>query len=253
MYYQDIPFLVVSKDVATGEKIAAILQRKSNTRIECYDPDQILHIQDSINYFTCNIFHFSGEDDLLTEIISTSLKKRPVSPVFLFSFDEISVEVYRKYIQQGVADILIHSNENEKFAFNSLIATLNHRWKIFKYMERERTKIYHATVVTAYHEINQPLTVIMNSIDLFSIEMKRNLLDHNRIKKNLTFIIKSIRRIQEILEKMKKVEQPRLKAYTKTVPMISLPSDDKDKSPVTEGNLNLVQEMKVSQDKPPTR
>ena len=253
MYYQDIPFLVVSKDVANGEKIASILQRKSNTRIECYDPDQILSIQDSINYFTCNVFHFSGEDDLLTGIISTSLKKRPISPVFLFSFDEIPIEIYRKYIQQGVADILIHRNENEKIAFNSLITSLNHRWKIFKYMERERSKIYHATVVTAYHEINQPLTVIMNSIDLFSIEMKRNLLDHNRIKKNLTFIIKSIRRIQEILEKMKKVEQPKLKAYTKTVPMISLPSDDKDKSSVTAGNLNLVQEMKVSQDKNSTR
>ena len=76
MYYQDIPFLIVSKDVATGEKIASILGRKKNTKVECYDPEQIYSFQDSINYFTCNIFHYSEDDNLLTEIITKSLKSR---------------------------------------------------------------------------------------------------------------------------------------------------------------------------------
>lgn len=249
MYYQDIPFLIVSKDVATGERIGSILQRKSNTYIECYDPEQILRIQDSINYFTCNVFHFNGDDDLLTEIIQSSLKRRPISPVFLFSFDEISMDIYQKYIRLGVTDILIHSKVDAALTFNNLVASMNHRWKIFRYMERERNKIYQATVVTAYHEINQPLTVILNSIDLFSIEMKQKLLDHDRIKKNLTFILKSVRRIQEILDKMKKVVNPRLKAYTKTVPMISLQNDVDDQSAAANQNLNLIQELKVSREK----
>ncbi len=249
MYYQDIPFLIVSKDVATGEKIASILQRKSNTQYECYDPDQIANIQDSINYFTCNILHFTGDDELLSEIIVTSIKRRPVSPVFLFSQNNIPIETYRKYIQMGVADILIYNKDHAQAPFDALIATLNSRWKVFRYLERERNKIYQATVVTAYHEINQPLTVIMNSIDLCSIEMKQNLLDEERIKKNLTFIIKSVRRIQELLDKMKRVEDPKLKAYTKDVPMISLQTDDHADSSNGEKNLSLLQEMKAARNK----
>ena len=41
---------------------------------------------------------------------------------------------------------------------------------------------------------------------------------------------------------MKKVEQPRLKAYTKTVPMIALQAD----VPKKQQNLDLVQEMRVT-------
>jgi hypothetical protein len=248
MYYQDIPFIIAAKDIASAEKIASILQRKSNTHVEVFDPDQIVNIQNSINYFTCNVFHYSHDDEILTEIIASSLKTRPISPVFLFSFNEIPIKIYRKYIQMGVSDIIVHTDSNADSAFSTLINTMNHRWKLFRYMERERNKIYHATVVTAYHEINQPLTVIMNSIDLFRIEMKHKMLDHEKIKKNLTFILKSIRRIQEILEKMKKVEQPKLKAYTESVPMISLPHDSQ-KASKEESNLNLVQEMKVARKK----
>jgi signal transduction histidine kinase len=248
MYYQDIPFLIASKDIASAEKIASILHRKSNTYVEVFDPDQIIRIQDSVNYFTCNVFHYSDDDEILNEIIKTSLKKKPISPVFLFSFKEIPIETYRSYIQMGVSDIIVHTNNADGSGFNTLINTMNHRWKIFRYLERERKKIYHATVVTAYHEINQPLTVIMNSIDLFSIEMKQNLIDHVRIRKNLSYILKSVRRIQEILDKMKKVDQPKLKAYTKTVPMISLQDETKDTSK-SDSNLNLVQEMKVSTDR----
>jgi hypothetical protein len=248
MYYQDIPFLIASKDIASAEKIAAILQRKSNTHVEVFDPEQITRIQDSINYFTCNVFHYSDEDEILTEIIKTSLKKKPISPVFLFSFKDLSIQTYRKYIQMGVSDVIVHTNNDDGLGFQTLINTMNHRWKIFRYLERERNKIYHATVVTAYHEINQPLTVIMNSIDLFSIELKRELIDHTRIRKNLSFILKGVRRIEEILKKMKKVEQPRLKAYTQTVPMISLQDETKDASK-SDSNLNLVQEMKVTIDK----
>ena len=125
--------------------------------------------------------------------------------------------------------------------FNALIQTLNHRWKIFRYLERERKKIYQATVVTAYHELNQPLTVIMNALDLFRLELKTGQLVEEKIKKNLGFILKSVKKIQEILDKMKKVEQPTLKAYTKTVPMISL---NPEKERLTQ-NLDLLQEMRV--------
>jgi hypothetical protein len=142
----------------------------------------------------------------------------------------------------GITDILTYDNSGN--IFNDLIESLNNRWKIFRYLERERSKIYHATVVTAYHEINQPLTVMTNAIDLFKIGLKTNDLAPEKIVSNLSFIVRGIKRVQEILEKMKKVEHPKLKAYTKTVPMISLPTEIKTKNQSSE-NLKLVQEMKV--------
>jgi len=245
MYYQDIPFLIVAKDVGTGSNIARILKRKINTHIECYDSESIQQFQESINYFMCNVFCYAGHDQLLDEIIANSLQKRPLSPVVLFSFDPIEEEVFRNYVRMGVTDVITYpgpeSNEDLSLV---LLKSINHRWKIFRYMERERKKIYQATVVTAYHEINQPLTVIMNTIDLFNIELKRSSIDTDKLRQNLLFVLKAIKRIQEILEKLKSVEQPRLKAYTKTVPMISL-HPDKDKF-----NLKLVQEMRVSRNSP---
>lgn len=245
MFYQDIPFLIVSKDVATGERIATILGRKSNTRIECYDPEVIYNFHEKINYFTCNVFHYSGPDPILEEIIINLLRKRPVSPIFLISNEKPDIELYQKFIQMGITDILVYNvNVKKEEVFNALIQSLNQRWKIFRYLERERKKIYHATVVTAYHELNQPLTVIMNALDLFKIEIKTGQLSEEKIKKNLGFIFKSVQKIQEILEKMKKVEQPTLKAYTKTVPMISLNPEPESVSQ----NLDLLQEMRVNRD-----
>ena len=244
MYYQNIPFLIVSKDVATGERIATILDRKTNTRIECYDPEAIYNFHEKINYFACNVFHYSGPDQILEEIIVNLLRKRPVSPIFLISDEKPDIDLYQKFIQLGIADMLVYNvNTKKEDVFNALIQTLNQRWKIFRYLERERKKIYQATVVTAYHELNQPLTVIMNALDLFRIEMKTGQLSEEKINKNLGFILKSLHKIQEILERMKKVDQPTLKAYTKTVPMISL----KPETQRVKQNLDLLQEMRVKE------
>ena len=82
--------------------------------------------------------------------------------------------------------------------------------------------MFDATVVTAYHELNQPLTVILNSIGLFRIEMKNQEVDSNKLQKFLGFILKGTDRIQEILDTFKAIKHPQFKEYSKGVPMVKL-------------------------------
>lgn len=224
MYYQDIPFLIWSSDKENSKKIAKILGRRANTFVTGGETDSVIDFLNKIEYFTCNIFHFEDNRREIDELIKLSLKLRPLSAVILFSDKQIPDPEYRSYIHRGVADILTTFRDStQKKIQEDLLKSLNQRWKIFRYVERERNKIYHATVVTAYHEINQPLTVMLNTIGLFNLEMERDDFDRVKTEKLLKFILKSIKRIQDLLQEFQSIKEPVLKEYTKGVPMIHLP------------------------------
>ena len=179
---------------------------------------------DKIVYFTCNIFHLEDNHDIVDELTALSLKLRPLSAVIIFSEKQITEAQYRAFIRRGVADVLIPGKDRStKGMQEELLSSLNHRWKMFRHVERERNKIYHATVVTAYHEINQPLTVMLNTIGLFNLEMEQDNFDRTKTEKLLRFILKSIKRIQNLLQEFQSIKEPVLKEYTKGVPMIHLP------------------------------
>jgi len=224
MYYQDIPFLIWSSEKEKGKKIARILGSRANTFISGGDTDSVKDFLNKIVYFTCNIFHVEDNLDVVDELIKLSLKLRPLSAVILFSEKQITEAHYRTFIRSGVADVLIPGKDRSpKEMQEELLRSLNHRWKLFRHVERERNKIYHATVVTAYHEINQPLTVMLNTIGLFNLEMEQDDFDRTKTEKLLKFILKSIKRIQDLLQEFQSIKEPVLKEYTKGVPMIHLP------------------------------
>ena len=228
MHNQDIPFLIWAEKKEISQRISEILDRKANTYTENGSSAAVADFLEKINYFTCNVFHMQADDPLIHDLIQLSLKRRPLSPVILFTFEKYTPESYHNFIRGGVTDVLYFDGKMEEESLReNLVKTLNHRWRIFRYLERERSKIYKATVVTAYHEINQPLTVILNSIGLFNIELKNKRINYEKIVKFLKFILKSTKRIQEILNLLKKIEQPHLKEYTKGVPMISLEQSKK--------------------------
>jgi signal transduction histidine kinase len=224
MYYQDIPFLIWSpSSKENSQRISRILGRKSNTFVCSGDTKAVQDFLEKIEYFSCNIFHVENDRAEIDELIRLSLKIRPLSPVILFFDSDLSFADHKSFIKKGVTDTIVAKQDDDKKEIREcLVSVLNHRWKIFRYLEKERNKIYHATVVTAYHELNQPLTVILNTIGLFDLEMEQNDIDMAKTKKLLDFILKSIRRIQELLTQLQKIKQPVLKEYTRGVPMIHL-------------------------------
>jgi hypothetical protein len=233
MNYQDIPFLIWSEEAETAKRISMLLGRQTNTLIECASPEKVYKYLDKVEYFSCNVFHYTDEKSILYDLIKASLKKRPYSAIFLFSFQEISFEKYQNFIRLGVSDILVYRGEESQVGLlECLLKTLNYKWKTFRYLQKERKKIFDATVVTAYHELNQPLTVMLNSIGLFEIEMKNQEVNAEKVQNLIGFIQKSTDRIQEVLDLLKEIKYPQLKEYSKGVPMVKLDStelnDDED-------------------------
>ncbi len=232
MFYQDIPFLICSKDEQISNQIARILLRKQNTILAAPTQTALSQFFSRIGYFTCHIFLYESDDAHLKEIIVSALRKRPFSANYLITFNPVSLETYKEYIHLGITDILVFDEDHsEEMVRKELLSTLNLKWRNFRYFEKERNQMFHATVVTIFHEINQSLMVISNSLDLFKFALKQSEPNLAKIEQAFHFIMKSTKKIQEILAILKKIEQPRLKDYTAEVKMIDLESSIIKKAP----------------------
>lgn len=103
---------------------------------------------------------------------------------------------------------------------------------------KENEKVFQASVVTANHEINQPLTVMLNAIGLLKSELKDQAEKDSKVNSHLNFLSKSTMRIQSILETFKKVKRLSLKEYTPGVWMINLNSDQPQEIKINRVKIN---------------
>ena len=230
MDYQDIPFVIWAKNQKTGHSIGKILGRKQNTHIKCEDPNYLYDYLEYAEYFACYVFHIEENNVTdLEELIVATQKKCPMCPIILFSFQKITDVYYRSSIRSGISDILISNGVDDHIELRKdLLRVLNFKWKAYRYFESEKKKILQATVVTAHHEINQPLTVIMNSIGMLNLEIEKLSLKIPTTEKFFKLITKAISKIQDILVRLKRIENPQLKEYTRGVPMIKLEEIDEE-------------------------
>jgi len=223
MNYQDIPFLIWAEDQNAGELIKTILGRRSNTLVESGTPDLLYDYLQKTTDFQCLVLHLSSNKDHIDEVIENAIKKCPTSVVLIFSFKSVTLTDYQKLIQAGAADVVIYDKSIDQVTLlEGLLRILNQRWILYRYLEREKKKMYEATVVTAYHEINQALTVIINAIGLFKLEIEQNSIAVSKLEKISDFLMKGTNRIHEILTKLKKIKEPVLKEYTSGVSMVCL-------------------------------
>ncbi len=223
MNYQDIPFLIWAEDRKSGEAIKTILGRKLNTVVETGPLETISDYLQKSHGFQCVVLHLTNSKNPLDDVIDYTLKKCPASAVIVFSFKGITLPEYQNFIRDGVADVLVYDETVDQLALlEGLLRILNQRWYLHRCMERGKKKMYEATVVTAYHEINQALTVIINAVGLLRLEIEHESIDVSKMEKISDFIIKGTNRIEEILDKLKRIKDPVLKEYTPGVAMVCL-------------------------------
>jgi len=169
------------------------------------------------------VLHLGENKNPLEDVIEYTLKKCPASAVIIFSFKTITLAEYQNFIRDGVADVVVYDEKVDQVAFlEGLLRTLNQRWYLHRCLERGKKKMYEATVVTAYHEINQALTVIINAIGLLKLEIEHESVEVAKMEKISDFIVKGTNRIEEILDKLKRIKDPVLKEYTPGVSMVCL-------------------------------
>ncbi len=94
-------------------------------------------------------------------------------------------------------------------------------------LEFEKMNTFAATVVTANHEIKQPLTLINLSSTAIKRELKKEELSREAIIKRIGFIEKAAKDIIDVLEKLSSIKNPILTDYINNLKMIDLTNDEK--------------------------
>ena len=181
MNYQDIPFFIWSPVQNESIKIARILGRQLNTHVESGDQNKIVNFIKDAHYFICFVFYFQNNLEEIREIIKQCKEQCPLCPVLLYSDQPVPYELYQSAIREGAEDILVFSNESDQIKLREIVLSLlNKKWKAYRHLEKATKKVYDATIVTAHHEINQPLTVIMNAMTMIKLETKKMGVGANR-------------------------------------------------------------------------
>lgn len=94
-------------------------------------------------------------------------------------------------------------------------------------LEVEKIKTYAATVVTANHEIKQPLTLINLSTAAVRREMSRDDVSKEAVLKRIEFIENAAKDIIGVLEKLGAIKKPVITPYVENVNIIDLKAVEK--------------------------
>lgn len=92
-------------------------------------------------------------------------------------------------------------------------------------IELEKIKTYAATVVTANHEIKQPLTLINLSTAAIRREISREIFSKETVLKRVEFIENAAKDIIAVLEKLGSIRKPVITHYVNDINIIDLNSD----------------------------
>lgn len=87
-------------------------------------------------------------------------------------------------------------------------------------LEYEKMKMFAATVLTANHEVKQPLTLISLSSAAIKRELTKNDFSKDVVLNKLTSIEGAIKEIANILEKLNEIKSPSISNYSKDIQLI---------------------------------
>jgi len=93
-------------------------------------------------------------------------------------------------------------------------------------IEIEKVNTYAATVLTANHEIKQPLTLINLSLTAINRELGKEEIRKDVLKKRIEFIEGATKEIIKILGKLSEIKKPVITDYVNNLKMIDLNSSD---------------------------
>ncbi len=96
--------------------------------------------------------------------------------------------------------------------------------------EIEKARTYAATVVTANHEINQPLTLIKLSITAINRELGREVIRKDSIQERIQFIDKATKEIIRVMKQLAEIKNPVIKDYVHNIKIIDLQKSSEPKS-----------------------
>jgi len=104
-------------------------------------------------------------------------------------------------------------------------------------LEIEKVQTYAATVITANHEIKQPLTLINLSTAAINRELRKDELSKDVVQKRVTFIEEATKEIISVLQKLSSIKVPVLTNWVNDLKVVDL-SNVKTEENKLEGSVS---------------
>lgn len=159
------------------------------------------------------------------KILTESLKTKYIPIILVTALTD--VEDLKEGLASGAFDYI-------KKPFNKieLIARINSALRFSESqknaLEIEKVKIYSATIITANHEIKQPLTLINLSTTALRRELSKEEVSREGIEKRVVFIENATKEIIAVLNKLTSIKKPVITDYVNNLQMIDLKNDAKN-------------------------
>ncbi len=216
--YPDNVFLLKERLEKEGFEVLKAFDGETGIQIATDEiPDLILldiMLPGMSGYEVCQILTAKEETRLIPIILLTALTE---------------VDNLRQGLQTGAFDYI-------KKPFNKveLIARINSALRFSEtnklLIELEKIKTYAATVVTANHEIKQPLTLVNLSTAAIRRELAKEDFSKDTIIKRVEFIENAARDIISVLEKLGSIKKPVITPYVNDINIIDLNTEGSNSS-----------------------
>lgn len=164
----------------------------------------------------------SGYD--VCKTLSTNDETKLIPIILLTALTE--ADNLKSGLQAGAFDYI-----KKPFNKTELIARINSALRFSEtnkfLIEIEKIKTFAATVVTANHEIKQPLTLINLSTTAIRRELTKENPSNDIVLKRVEFIENAAREIIKVLEKMGSIKKPVITPYVNNLHIIDLNSEER--------------------------
>src|SRR4030042_3728521 len=215
--------IVVDDDYASRLLITKILEKENYQTSSCTSGAEGIELLKKQSYdLLISDLKMEGMDGM--QLLQKARSLDPNLSVIILT-GHASMQTAIDSLRLGAVDYLMKPNNIEelKIRVKKAIERANLEKKV-KEIERQIT--YSATVTTANHEINQPLTVILSGIDMIKMEFEKKGVTDPHILKYLNLIEKSSTRIANILKNLREISSPVIQKIPLGMQLVELVNKD---------------------------
>lgn len=222
----DVRILVVDDDYASRLLISKILEKEKYEIVQASNGfDATNQLRKSSFDLLISDLKMEGMDGI--ELLQKARLIEPTLAVIILT-GHASMQTAIDSVRLGAIDYLLKPINSDELRIR--VKKAIERVQLEKRLtEIERQMTFSATVTTANHEINQPLTVILSGIDMIKMEFEKAGVSDEKIIKYLTLIEKSSTRIANILRNLREISSPVIQKIPHGMRMVDLQSQGRDK------------------------
>jgi DNA-binding response OmpR family regulator len=235
---EEATILVVDDEKINRTLLTSILDKKYNHLIEVENgKEAIKQIENNdVNLILLDLMMpvMNGYEVLKMVRAHPKFKSIPVVVITALS----GIEDHAKAIEFG-ADAFLTKPFN-KIVLLALVRNLLKQYNMQKeLMIAKQNEVFLATVVTANHEINQPLTSILCSTDLLNNSFNgEKIKEVDKFTSYIERISEAANTIAEILAKLRSIKAPFVKTYLDSVKMVDIHSEATDEKNQTDAEIS---------------